>query len=172
MIFASKSIKSEQHGFGLVEILVALLVLSIGVLGYAGLQLRAINGTEGAHYRTQAIAIADDLAERIAANPQAETEYLDSNNWSLQSFPSSKPGNWDACLATACTPDEMATNDILQISTQAAQLLPGGQVSASACTGSEAACITVTWNDQTPANCNPPDNDCVRLEVVTWVPTP
>ena len=152
----------------------ALLVLSIGVLGYAGLQLQAINGTESAHYRTQAIAIADDLAERIAANPESEAVYLDTTKWSSQDFPASKPANWDKCIgaATPCTSAEMADNDILQIGTQAAQLLPGGQVSAADCDSSEATCITVTWNDQTPANCTPPDDDCIRLEVVTWVPTP
>ncbi|MQX54835.1 type IV pilus modification protein PilV [Alcanivorax sediminis] len=162
----------RQRGFGLVEVLVALLVLSIGILGYAGLQLQAISGTESAHYRTQAIAIADDLAERIAANPESEAAYLDTGNWTQQNFPSAKPAGWDTCTAAACTPDAMATNDILQISTQAAQLLPGGQVSASACAGSSATCITVTWNDQTPATCTPPDDDCIRLEVVTWVPAP
>lgn len=172
MIAAQPHYTSQQQGFGLVEILIALLVLSIGVLGYAGLQLQAISGTEGAHYRTQATAIADDLAERIAANPESEATYLDNTKWAAQKFPSAKPAGWDNCIAAACTSAQMAANDILQISTQAAQLLPGGQVSAAACAGSSASCITVTWNDQTPANCNPPDDDCVRLEVVTWVPAP
>lgn len=162
----------SQQGFGLIEVLVALLVLSIGILGYAGLQLQAINSTEVAHYRTQAIAIADDLAERIAANPESEAVYLDTDKWKLQQFPSTMPSGWDKCISSACTSTEMAENDILQIGTQAAQLLPGGQVSASECSSSSATCITVSWNDQTPAGCTPPDNECIRLEVVTWVPTP
>ena len=162
----------KQQGFGLIEVLVALLVLSIGVLGYAGLQLQAINSTETAHYQTQAIAIADDLAERIAANPESEATYLDSNNWGAKSFPTAKPLGWENCIGSDCTSAQMATNDILQISTQAAQLLPGGQVAAAACDDSAATCITVSWNDQTPAACDPPADDCIRLEVVTWVPTP
>lgn len=164
--------KHTQTGVGLIEVLIALLVLSIGILGYAGLQLRAVNSTEIAHYRTQAIALADDLAERIASNPESESVYLDATQWKSQSFPKTMPTGWEKCTGSVCTSAEMAANDVLQISSQAAQLLPGGQVSAAACGSSSASCITVSWNDQTPAGCNPPDDDCIRLEVVTWVPTP
>lgn len=162
----------HQGGVGMIEVLVALLVMSIGILGFAGLQLRAIDGTEEAHYRTQATAIAADLAERIAANPQEEATYIDVNSWSAANFPSSMPPSWNSCTGTNCATDDMADNDILQIRTQAALLLPGGQVSAEACASSAATCITVTWNDMTPATCAPPDDDCIRLEVVTWTPAP
>lgn len=165
-------LKSSQRGVGMVEVLIALLVMSIGLLGYAGLQLRALNSTEEAHYRTQAMAIAQDLAERIAANPQSMAQYVTDANWAQVNAAAGKPNGWDACLTPAanCTPDQMAASDIFQISWQSALLLPGGQVAAADCDASAAVCVTVTWNDTTPDTCDPPGDDCVRLEVVSWTP--
>lgn len=161
-----------QRGVGMVEILIALLVMSVGLLGYAGLQLRALNSTEEAHYRTQAMAIAQDLSERIAANPQSMAVYTTAANWAQQNPVAGKPNGWDDCVLNPCAPDVMAQNDIFQIGWQSALLLPAGQAFAEDCAASEAICVTVTWNETTPATCAPPGDDCVRLEVVAWTPAP
>jgi type IV pilus assembly protein PilV len=58
----------RPRGFTLVETLIALLVLSIGLLGIAALYLEALQFGRSAQYRTQAVSIAADLAERIRAN--------------------------------------------------------------------------------------------------------
>lgn len=58
----------QARGFSLVEALVALLVLSIGLLGIAGLQLTAMRNNQAAYLRSQAVALADDILERIRAN--------------------------------------------------------------------------------------------------------
>lgn len=173
MLMADRSrYLAAQRGVGMVEILIALLVMSIGLLGYAGLQLRALNSTEEAHYRTQAIAIAQDLSERIAANPQSMAVYTTAGNWVQLQAAAGKPNGWDDCVLAPCTPDQMAQNDIFQASWQSALLLPAGQAHAEQCAASQAVCVTVTWNDTTPATCAPPGDDCVRLEVVAWTPAP
>lgn len=164
--------KPAQRGVGMVEILIALLVMSVGLLGYAGLQLRALNSTEEAHYRTQAMALAQDLSERIAANPEAMAVYTTAGNWQQLNPVPGKPIGWDDCLLASCDPDPMAQNDIFQISWQSALLLPAGQAFVEECPASEAVCVTMTWNETTPATCAPPGDDCVRLEVVTWTPAP
>ena len=56
------------RGFTLVEVLVALLVLSIGMLGIAALYLDSLRASRAALYRTQAVALASDIADRIRAN--------------------------------------------------------------------------------------------------------
>ncbi|WFM72925.1 type IV pilus modification protein PilV [Halomonas sp. CKK8] len=56
---------NAQQGFTLVEALVALLVLSIGMLGIASLQLRALQGTHSSLQRTVASLAAQDLQERL-----------------------------------------------------------------------------------------------------------
>jgi type IV pilus assembly protein PilV len=162
----------NQAGVGMIEVLVALLIISIGLLGYAGLQLRALGSTEDAHYRSQAIAIAQDLSERIAVNPEAIDDYLLAANWGPLAPDGGKPNGWDACVDGPCTAQAMAQSDMLQLRWQAGQLLPVGEVAAADCGAAGSICITVSWLDTTPATCVPPADQCVRLEVVVWEPTP
>ncbi|MFP4684052.1 MAG: type IV pilus modification protein PilV [Ectothiorhodospira sp.] len=54
-----------QRGFSLTEVLVALLVLSVGLLGIAGLHLLGIQSIHSAHQRTLASVMAQEAAERL-----------------------------------------------------------------------------------------------------------
>lgn len=60
-----------SRGFTLVEVLVALLVLSIGLLGIAGLQLKSLHDNQDAYVRLQASILASDIIERMRANRAA-----------------------------------------------------------------------------------------------------
>lgn len=59
------------RGLTLIEVLIALLVLSIGILGLATLQTASLGFNAGASQRTQATMLASDMAERMRANRQA-----------------------------------------------------------------------------------------------------
>lgn len=158
-----------QLGVSMIEILVALLIVSIGVLGYAGLQLRALNSTEDAHYRTQATALAQDVIERMAANPRGQNGYTTGSDWPLETPTSGMPNTWGTCLgANDCTPAQMAVSDIEQARWFAAQMLPGGRVRAQQCAGAQGVCVTVAWGNASPADCNPLRDQCVRLEAIIW----
>lgn len=63
--------ENRQAGFSMIEVLVTLLVFTVGLLGLAALQLNALQGTSDSAQRSQATAVLQDLAERIRANPQA-----------------------------------------------------------------------------------------------------
>lgn len=65
----------RQRGFTLLEVLIALLVLSIGLLGLAGLQSIGLRSTHGASLTSQASMLAYDMADRIRANPAAGATY-------------------------------------------------------------------------------------------------
>ncbi len=67
--------KIQQTGVGLIEILVALLILAIGVLGFVALQYRAIEASSEGENRIQAINIARDVAEKIRVNRTALATY-------------------------------------------------------------------------------------------------
>lgn len=96
-------------GFTLVEVLIALVVLSIGLLGIAALYLETLRANRTALYRTQAVTLAADLADRIRANRD-------------------QPGAY-ACAAP-CVPggsvDAVANDDLTQWVGLVQAQLPGG----------------------------------------------
>ena len=59
---------TRERGMTLIEALVALLVLSIGLLGVAALQMSSLRNTHAAHMRSQATALASDITDRMRAN--------------------------------------------------------------------------------------------------------
>lgn len=63
--------KKSQRGTTLVETLVSLVVLSVGLLGIAALQMASLSNNRGAHLRSQASVLAYDIADRMRANRTA-----------------------------------------------------------------------------------------------------
>jgi type IV pilus assembly protein PilV len=63
--------RRRDRGFSLLEVLVALLVFSLGLMGMAGLLLVSVKVNHGAYQRTQATAIAESMANRMRANLRA-----------------------------------------------------------------------------------------------------
>lgn len=66
---------NRSRGFTLVESLVALLVLSIGLLGIAALYMETLRAGRSALYRTEAVTMAADLADRMRANRDPANAY-------------------------------------------------------------------------------------------------
>ena len=66
-----RSVKPEKYrsqGFTLIEVLIAIIVLSIGLLGLAGLQLTSLRNSNSAYTRSQAVILSYDIVDRIRAN--------------------------------------------------------------------------------------------------------
>ncbi len=108
----------RQTGFSLVEVLITLVIMSVGMLGIAGLYVQSMQAGRTSMFRHHAVTLAGDVADRIRANPTADNAYTApvgvNNNCVL--------GGID------CTPTQMAANDILLWKDQAATTLPGGDV--------------------------------------------
>ena len=134
---------SSQRGVGMVEVMVSLLLLGIAVIGFAALQVRAVAVTGDSAYRTQAMGIAQELAEKMRANFTQLTGYTTAANWATAVIPD--------CMTAACTAAQLQTYDIQNTMALAANLLPGGTVMASTCNGSSNTCIYVAWNRTTTA---------------------
>ena len=62
---------SHEQGVGLIEVLVAVLLLSIAVLGFSALQMRAIGATDESLVRTKSLTVVRNLAEVMRAYPEA-----------------------------------------------------------------------------------------------------
>ncbi len=100
---------NRQAGFSLIEILVTMVVLSIGLLGIAGMQASGLRNNHAAYTKTQATNLAMDMAERIRANPQGLANYagFDTNG----TIPAST-----GCISTStgCSPTDLATHDKIE----------------------------------------------------------
>jgi type IV pilus assembly protein PilV len=67
--------RSRARGVSIVEVLVALLVLSIGMLGIAGLFVESVRNSRTALLRTQAVNLVSDMGDRIRSNANAREAY-------------------------------------------------------------------------------------------------
>jgi len=61
-------VRPSSAGFSLIEVLVAVLILSIGLLGLAGLQAASVRNTNSSYLRSQAVTLAGDITDRMRAN--------------------------------------------------------------------------------------------------------
>lgn len=79
MVYLSRAaVAGGQRGVSLIEVLIALLLVALGVLGAAALQLNALRYTQDSAYRAQAALLVTDLLERMRANPEQRALYAAS----------------------------------------------------------------------------------------------
>lgn len=110
----------KQSGFTMVEVLVALVVLTIGLLGIAALYLNSLQSGRTAIYRTQAVNLASDLADRIRANRTAQAAY--------GTLFADAEVEVAGCFTTGgCIDTDLASSDLSRWKGTLAQLLPNGQ---------------------------------------------
>ncbi|HEU4842648.1 MAG TPA: type IV pilus modification protein PilV [Burkholderiaceae bacterium] len=112
------------HGFTLLEVLVALLVLAVGVLGAAGTQIAALRTRQGSAQLSTAVRLASTLADHMRANGTQDTYLRLDYNAAAGAPPAA-----DSCYGEAgCTSAELAAFDIHE-TMQALYLgFPGGRV--------------------------------------------
>lgn len=140
-------LNQRQAGFSLVEVLITLVIMSVGMLGIAGLYVQSMQAGRTSMFRHHAVTLAGDVADRIRANPTADVAYA------------AAVGVDNDCVlgGVDCSPTQMAANDILLWKEQAADTLPGGDVlivhTAEAGLVPATYQITVSWTEpgQVPA---------------------
>lgn len=122
----------RQRGATLIEVLIAIVVLSIGLLGLAGLQVTSVQSNHSAYYRSQATLLAYDLADRMRANRTAAL----TSAYEF-TFPTSSSSN-------AVTGSQAAKDKAEWLNNLALTLPDGtGQVAKSG----TLVIISVRWND-------------------------
>lgn len=151
---AARSGGQAQRGFTMVEALVALVVLAIGLLGIAALYLDSLRAGRTAIYRTQAVNLAADLADRIRANRQGVVAYTTGFDDAAATY--TEDANCDD-PAVGCLPADLAGTDLARWKTALEQQLPGGQgevqVTAPNAAGDPGTyVITVRWSEVGEAN--------------------
>ena len=122
--------KGVQQGMTLIEVLVALLILTVGLLGAAAVQLNALKYTDSSRMTSQASFIAYDMMDRIRANSGA---------------------NYTVTPPTSANPGNARDQDLYDFTTSIVNF--GGPTATGSITLNQRVyTITITWSDARAAN--------------------
>lgn len=136
-----------RRGFSLIEVLVTLLVVSIGLLGLARAQVASIQFSHSAHLRSQAVALLNDILDRMRSN---ETAAVGGHYVLALGASVAAPGRDCGSPTEICSPAEMAAYDRWQWKADLAALLPGGDGAVQPAPGAPepgSFVVTVRWRD-------------------------
>ena len=144
-----RPIAYRQGGFTLIEVMIAVLVLLVGLLGVAGIQIVSFQNNQGAYFRSQATFMASDFLDRMRANPAGRSESAyDGVNTNSVTAPSC-----DIASSAGCSGRQVARNDIAELAAQfttTPPVLPNGfaTVSREDSTGFDEYTVTVFWTEK------------------------
>ena len=127
--------KRAQLGYGLVESMVSIFVVSIGFLGFAGLQVNGLALANDSLLRSKAIYLSYQMTDRVRANLPA----VQAGSYNALTGTTSSPG----CITTNCTAVQVAQNDFYEWTTEVAAVLPSGAA---------VICLDSTPDDGVPAD--------------------
>jgi len=131
--------RGHQRGFSLLEVLVAVVVLAFGLLGFALLQTMSVRYVQSANYRTQATNLAYDLSEQMRSNRFQSAWYANA------SFASGSK-----TAAGVCARDIGAVTLEQNITRWQCQVVKalGDNASATVTVNSGVANISISWADE------------------------
>ena len=111
-----------SSGFTLLEVLIALLIVSIGLLGVATLQIRGQQFNQVSYFRTQATFFAYDLMDRMRANYKINGANMASYGVALPT-----PALNSSCDDAPCDSAALRDYDLKNVQYYLRQTLPGGR---------------------------------------------
>jgi type IV pilus assembly protein PilV len=117
-------------GFTLIEVLVAIIVLSIGLIGIAGLLVSVIGRNQSSVYHSVAVSLATDIAERMRTNSKAFSFTAGSNSYTTQltsGNPATYSGTDCETAGANCDSVTMAKYDAAKWEQLVGKILPGGK---------------------------------------------
>ncbi|SHG20092.1 type IV pilus assembly protein PilV [Microbulbifer donghaiensis] len=125
---------NKQAGATLMEVLITVLILAVGLLGLSATQVMSLKNANNSHNRYLAGLAAQEMADRIRANPKARASY---NNYDTASDGSeTEPG----CGATCVAQDKYEWKQVIEAN------LPSGQGEIDV--NGDQVTLTVTWKEQ------------------------
>ena len=166
----------REYGVGLIEVLIALLIFAVGVLGMASMQLTAKRTGYEATQRSIATSLARDILERMRSNPGLPDLYVITDTDMATLMATTSYSGTPDCGADPCDPNQLAPYDLYdwsQLLTGASETVTidsttsnvGGLLDSRACisnaTGADAGNVTVAiaWRGVSELT-NSTESDC------------
>jgi type IV pilus assembly protein PilV len=152
--------RTRLAGFSLIEVLVALFVLAIGLLGLAMLQTTGLRFNTNSYSRSQATYVAYDIVDRMRANRTgflANAYHVPTNtaaSTAISAFATCYAASTCKCDASTCTAANMAAFDLGKWYDQLYRLVPGAAAArdnnerATIVQAGNVATITIFWQEQ------------------------
>ena len=148
-----------QKGFSLVEVLVALLMLSIGLLGLAALQTTSLKYNTDSYFRTQATYFVYDIVDRMRAN---SASVVDGGTYDVPDTSSATSiiSTYQSCKSSTCACDATAVCDTTQLAMhdlgkwyeRMGQVLPGASNNNNLATividSTKKITVTINWTER------------------------
>ena len=140
---------ARPGGFSLLEVLIALVILSVGLLGIAAMLGTTVKGNDSAYMRSQATILANNIIDRMRANPIGAA----NGDYDI-AIGTPAPGSATVCTGGGadCDSAVLADYDLTQWKqtlASASNGLPDGDggISTSQLGGVNLVTVTVQWND-------------------------
>ena len=113
----------SQQGVGLIEVLVALMLLAIAVLGFTAMQMTAVKATDESLMRTRALTVMRGAAEMMRANAEGIPAFKTAINGTATTITNTDTSNVaitkDSCISggtpASCTIKQLAVKDALTV---------------------------------------------------------
>lgn len=136
MKLSRKLARDHEAGFSLLEVLIALLVLAFGLLGFALLQTMSVRFAQSSNYRTQATNLASDMLDQMRSNRLLAAQYTSA---------SFEGGSAGSCSVTTGT--VTIQKNITRWQCQVREAL-GEEAAATVTYANGVASVAIRWNDQ------------------------
>lgn len=167
---ASSKGRYRQHGLGIIEVLVALVIVSFGVLGMAGLQLTGMKHSTNGFNRSKALMLTENLATRMRINRAGVLNGLyvgTRNGTACGSRPAPYCQAYEGTAAQACSVEELAQFDLFSVAcgdwgsdganAGVAGMLPAGAqldvvCNAVSCGPASTYTLSVSWSENENAS--------------------
>ncbi|MEM0909529.1 MAG: type IV pilus modification protein PilV [Pseudomonadota bacterium] len=177
LVAPQKSVKN-QTGVSMMEVLITLLILSLGLLGVSSMQFVGSFNNKNALTRTQSVFVAQQMAERLRANKHvsqvadgyvAPNDYFDQNNFNFTNLNCAGSNDFNCyclelpatvpdCISNDCTPSEFAKFDAHEMSCAAVEANPESE-------------IFVTCEDNTAGDVDSCSAGSIHRVMVRWPAT-
>jgi type IV pilus assembly protein PilV len=115
-----------QRGMSLVEVLVALVVLSVGMLGIAVMFVQSVRSSRSAILRTQAVNLVSDMADRVRANANAQGAYDTDEYGGAPAVQNCAPEG-ETRSGINCNSEQLAEDDLARWQLAVRNILPAMQ---------------------------------------------